>query len=113
MKNKKKLIILDDNYSLHFLLKLSSVITEEVVIKGVRASDRTPVAQTTLQKKTIQNVYNGEHPVFFLNELTPSIIAESDSRQFSADLERNNCNCLYDCKWGNTLHLVVKRSTFY
>lgn len=56
-----------------------SVSMEEMIIKGVRAESTDPVAQSTIEKAELEQSYKGEHPVFFLEELTPSIISFSES----------------------------------
>ena len=78
-EQQKHKINLKDSYTLNVELKPSSILTEEVVVRAVRAEDIAPVAQTTLERNTIQNVYNGEHPIFVINELSPSVTTESES----------------------------------
>lgn len=51
---------------------------EEIIIETVRAKDE-PVAYSTVPKKEIEKVYHGEQPIFFLEELTPSIFSYSES----------------------------------
>ena len=52
---------------------------EEVVVQSIRASDKAPVTHTTLDKREIQKVYKGEHPIYFLQYLTPGVLTESES----------------------------------
>ncbi|SMO49933.1 TonB-dependent receptor [Gracilimonas mengyeensis] len=56
-----------------------SVNLEEVLIQGVRAEVNDPVAQSTIQRREIEQKYNGEQPVFLLEELTPAIFSYSES----------------------------------
>ncbi len=56
-----------------------SLSMEELIIKGVRAEPNDPVAQSTIQKAELEKTYKGEHPVFFLEELTPSVVSSSES----------------------------------
>jgi len=56
-----------------------SVTMEELIIKGVRAEPTDPVAQSTIEKAELEQTYKGEHPVFFLEKLTPSIVSFSES----------------------------------
>jgi len=52
---------------------------ESVIIQGVRASQDDPVTQTTVNRKEIEATYNGEQPIYLLEELTPSIVTYSES----------------------------------
>jgi iron complex outermembrane recepter protein len=56
-----------------------SIRLEEIIIRSVRADETTPVTQSTLSRRQIRGVYNGEDPQFFLERLTPSITVESES----------------------------------
>ncbi|MEP2771714.1 MAG: TonB-dependent receptor [Fulvivirga sp.] len=52
---------------------------EEVIIQGVRAAKDDPVTQSVVDRKTLESRYNGEQPIFLLENLTPSIYAYSES----------------------------------
>ncbi len=52
---------------------------EEVVIRAVRADERAPVTQTTVDQQGIEAVYVGQDALFALEELTPAILAYSES----------------------------------
>lgn len=52
---------------------------EEVVIKAVRAEKTTPVTQSTIEKKELERQYLGQDALFALEDLTPSLIAYSES----------------------------------
>ncbi|MEL7832646.1 TonB-dependent receptor [Fodinibius sp. Rm-B-1B1-1] len=56
-----------------------SVSLEEIVIQGIRSEENDPVAQSTVQKKELEEVYNGEQPTFYLENLTPAIFSYSES----------------------------------
>ncbi len=56
-----------------------SVSLEQIIIKVVRADEAEPIAKSTIQRAKLEEVYRGEHPVFFLEELTPSIFSFSES----------------------------------
>lgn len=60
-------IHLESNYSL-----------EEVIIESVRATD-DPIAYSNVSRKEIKEAYNGEQPIFILEEATPSIYTYSES----------------------------------
>jgi len=52
---------------------------EELIIRGVRASATDPVSQSTLSRSDIREVYNGEQPIFMLENLTPAVFSFSES----------------------------------
>lgn len=52
---------------------------EEVVIRAIRGTDKTPVTESTLLKKEIEDEYIGQDPLFLMNNLTPSVISYSES----------------------------------
>jgi len=52
---------------------------EELIIKGVRAGKNDPVTQSLVERKTIEKEYNGEQPIFLLENLMPSIYTFSES----------------------------------
>lgn len=52
---------------------------EQLIIKGVRAAPSTPVTQTNLSKKEIDENYVGQHPIFMIESLSPSITSSSES----------------------------------
>ncbi|MFN1834929.1 TonB-dependent receptor [Balneola sp. MJW-20] len=58
---------------------IPSVSLEELIIQGVRADKNDPVAESTVQRRELKEVYNGEQPVFFLDQLTPAIFSFSES----------------------------------
>ncbi|MGK7396259.1 MAG: TonB-dependent receptor [Candidatus Cyclobacteriaceae bacterium M3_2C_046] len=52
---------------------------EEVVIQAIRADDRVPVTQETIEKEALEEEYLGQDALFLLEELTPSITTYSES----------------------------------
>ena len=52
---------------------------EEVVIRAVRADERAPVTQTTVDQQGIESVYAGQDALFVLEDLTPAILTYSES----------------------------------
>ncbi|MDR1861360.1 MAG: TonB-dependent receptor [Bacteroidales bacterium] len=64
--------------SLKLVLTPSHILTEEVLVQGVRAGDRTPVARTNVGKATLNERNMGQDIPFLLN-LTPSFVATSDA----------------------------------
>lgn len=58
-------------------LKLNDNL-EEVIIESVRAEGE-PITYSNVSRSEIEKVYNGEQPIFLLEELTPSIFSYSES----------------------------------
>lgn len=52
---------------------------EEVTISSIRASADAPVAQVTVDRKTIQANFQGQDAAFLLERLTPSLLTYSES----------------------------------
>ena len=52
---------------------------ENLIVEGVRAAQDDPVSQATVSRRQIKKKYVGQHAIFVLNELTPSIYAFSES----------------------------------
>ena len=52
---------------------------EEVVIQAVRADEQAPVTQTTVNQQEIESIYVGQDALFVLEELTPAMLAYSES----------------------------------
>ena len=75
---KKKEINLNSNTVLNFILRESSILTEEVVVKGVRASAETPTTYKVVKKEEITRNNNGKDLPFMLN-LLPSVVVTSDA----------------------------------
>lgn len=76
---KKEVPLNSEDYSLVFKLSPKTIYTEDVIVKGVRATSKTPVTYSSLDRKEVQSIYHGEHPVFFIKQLTPSVTTESES----------------------------------
>jgi iron complex outermembrane recepter protein len=52
---------------------------EEVIIRATRADETAPYTHSTVQKKALREIYRGQDANFFLEKLTPSIIAYTES----------------------------------
>jgi len=52
---------------------------DELFVSDVRADETTPVTQSTIRRKQIEQHNIGQDPVFTLEELSPSILTHSDS----------------------------------
>ncbi|UXX78407.1 TonB-dependent receptor [Reichenbachiella carrageenanivorans] len=52
---------------------------EELIIQSVRGDEYVGITETTVNKKEIEEEYNGEHPIFMINKLTPSVYSYSES----------------------------------
>ena len=57
----------------------SSYQLEQLIIKGVRASGKDPITRTDVSKKQIDENYVGQHPIFLIERLSPSITSFSES----------------------------------
>ena len=58
---------------------VSDYVLEDLLIQGVRASTDDAISESTVTRKEIADEYNGEHPYFYLERLTPSIFSFSES----------------------------------
>ena len=58
---------------------VSDYVLEDLLIQGVRASTDDAISESTVSRKEIADEYNGEHPYFYLERLTPSIFSFSES----------------------------------
>ncbi len=67
-----------DEGTLNFALSVSRSL-EEVVINAIRADQKAPVAQTTVSREEIEELYVGQDALFVLEQKTPSILAYSES----------------------------------
>lgn len=56
-----------------------TISMEEIIIQGVRADADDPIAQSTVTAAQLEQEYNGEQPVFYLEKLTPAIFSYSES----------------------------------
>ena len=61
------------------ILLTPTIRLEKLIIEAVRANNTDPVTQSTLSRRELSQEYNGEQPIFYLEELTPSITAFSES----------------------------------
>jgi iron complex outermembrane receptor protein len=52
---------------------------ENIIIRGVRAKSKDPIVQTNIPKEQVEKVYTGQHPIFLLEEFTPSVYSYSES----------------------------------
>ena len=58
---------------------IPTINLEQFIIEAVRAENSDPITQNTISRKEIKDEYNGEQPIFYLERLTPSITAFSES----------------------------------
>ena len=52
---------------------------EEVTIRAIRAAEDAPVAQVTVNRKTIEKQFYGQDGAFLLEKLSPSLVSYSES----------------------------------
>ena len=57
----------------------SSYQLEQLIIKGVRASGNDPITRSDVSRKQISENYVGQHPIFLIEQLSPSITSFSES----------------------------------
>ncbi len=78
-KTETKQIILDKkDFNVNFVLEISEVIAEEVVITALRANLNTPIAYTNIEKEDIERNNTGQD-IPYLLDMTPSIVISSDA----------------------------------
>ncbi len=73
-----KNIEVDGDEVLHIALNSKSVLTGEVVITSIKASDKTPVAKTNISKEGLQNL-NAADDIPLLLSMTPSVVSSTES----------------------------------
>ena len=71
-------ILLDRDVSLEVNLEPRVILTDEVIVTATRASDKTPVTFTDVDKEEIQKQNLGQDIPFLLNQ-TPSVVVTSDA----------------------------------
>ena len=59
-------------------LKQSSILGENVIIRAVRASEKTPVAYTNMTRDEIEGIHVAQD-IPYLLEITPSVVATSEA----------------------------------
>jgi iron complex outermembrane recepter protein len=77
-QQNNQVIVLDKNLELNVLLTETSIVTEDVVIKGVRADDNQPVTFSLVTKEDIEK-QNVGHDVPYLLSMEPSVVTTSDA----------------------------------
>lgn len=77
-KTIEKQISLDKNLKMNFSMEINSVMEDEVIIKAIRAYEKSPITFKNLDKKEISSINLGQDlPV--LLESTPSLVSSSDA----------------------------------
>ncbi|MBN1820516.1 MAG: TonB-dependent receptor, partial [Prolixibacteraceae bacterium] len=71
-------ITLNENKTLQIELEPSVIFTDEVIVEGTRAKDKTPVAWTNVEKEQIDKTNTGQDIPYLLS-LTPSFVPTSDA----------------------------------
>lgn len=61
-----------------FLLKPSQTL-EEVIIQAIRADQKIPITQETVERQEIEALYVGQDALFVLEKTTPSMLTYSES----------------------------------
>ncbi len=78
-KTAIKQLEVSGNTILTFELTPAVLLSEEVVVKAIRADALAPITQETLSEKDINKVFNGQDGAFVLEAITPSIQVNSES----------------------------------
>jgi iron complex outermembrane receptor protein len=65
--------------TLDFAFAEAGILTENVLVQSVRASESAPVAQTTISAAKIDALFLGQDPQYLLEKAAPSIIAYSEA----------------------------------
>lgn len=76
--NESRTIKLEDNAVVNVTLQEETYITDAVVVRAVRASNRTPMAFTTVEASSMQRS-DMTRDIPFLLSLTPSVVETSDA----------------------------------
>ncbi|MDP4272597.1 MAG: TonB-dependent receptor plug domain-containing protein, partial [Bacteroidota bacterium] len=66
------------NQQLNFKLNISQVMTDEVIVSGVKAGSKTPVAVTNLSKDKLEKLTDGQDIPFLLSSV-PSLVQSSEA----------------------------------
>lgn len=69
----------DETVRLDIRLRQQLMKLESVTIKGVRAGEDAPIAQTTINKQQIEDEFAGQDAQFILSETAPSIVTYSEA----------------------------------
>jgi iron complex outermembrane receptor protein len=76
-------LVADENntneFSQNFTLNPQSFLGDEVLISSSRVSNNAPVSQKNVTKEEIEKIYRGQDGGFLLEDLSPSIVAYSES----------------------------------
>lgn len=77
-KPKTTLISIEEDSELSFSLERKDVLADEVIVSATRASDKAPVARTTVEKTEIES-RNVGHDIPYILSLTPSLVSTSEA----------------------------------
>lgn len=64
--------------SIEFTISSNRIMTEDIIVKGTRAGNKTPMAYTNMNKEQLSKVGNGKDITFMLSSI-PSVVATSES----------------------------------
>ncbi|MDA3780017.1 MAG: TonB-dependent receptor [Bacteroidales bacterium] len=77
-KNKNKKIIISNDLNIDFLLELESIFADEVIVQAIRASEKTPMAFSSMNKKSLEGIEKTQDIPYLLNML-PSVVQTSEA----------------------------------
>lgn len=75
---ESKFIQVSGTTEVNFLLQ-SIVLSEQIVVKGIRAEEKDPITQKTISQKEIEEKYIGQEGAFLLEKISPAIVSYSES----------------------------------
>ena len=77
-ESQKKLVNVQQDINADFVLKSSSIISEEVIVKGIRAEDKTPSTSSFVDKDELKKENLGKDVPYLLS-MQPSVMISSDA----------------------------------
>ncbi|MCF6364943.1 MAG: TonB-dependent receptor [Bacteroidales bacterium] len=75
---KKEVSVSGKDIQVDFMLKVSDIMADEVVITALRADLKTPIAFTNIEKEDIEKKNTGRD-IPYLLDMTPSVVVTSDA----------------------------------
>ncbi|MEL7002303.1 MAG: TonB-dependent receptor [Bacteroidota bacterium] len=76
--SNSKSLELSGSTSIDFSLE-SKILSEQIVVKGIRAEEKDPITQKTIDKKQIEEKYIGQEGAFLLERISPAIVSYSEA----------------------------------
>lgn len=77
-RDQERMIDVPLNENIEILMEPSAILSEEVVVRATRATDKTPTTYTNVTREDIEDQNFGQDVPFLLN-WTPSVVTTSDA----------------------------------